>query len=244
MVFDDDAGPRDVQFGGRGIAYSRPVLQGFGLPVHMVVDFLPDQLFYRDSIVSDTYVQGRIVPWSSLEFVQKLRGRFNWQQGGKVHGSIFQRQRRVDFWTSASRIQYVWRWGKLMVTPQYKLMLLRLVDRDREVRLQSELRSIPILRVEYPLLSRTNLRIGIQGLGPIPYRRRDDTSNRNSFEQRTAFVSLTNTSRYFGYDLVTTMGFNADKIKYDSAFQDDRNIHLRTFFVRVLLGFTEFGRPI
>ena len=244
MVFDDDAGPRDVQFGSRGIAYSRPVLQGFGLPVHMVVDFLPDQLFYRDSIVSDTYVQGRLVPWSSLEFVQKLRGRFNWQQGGKVHGGIFQRQRRVDFWTSASRIQYVWRWGKLMVTPQYKLMLLRLVDRERDVRLESELRSIPILRVEYPLLSRTNLRIGIQGLGPVPYRRRDDTSKRNSFEQRTAFVSLTNSSRYFGYDLVTTMGFNADKIKYDSAFLDDRNIHLRTFFVRVLLGFTEFGRPI
>ena len=244
MVFDDDAGPRDVQFGGRGIAYSRPVQQGFGLPVHMVVEFLPDQLFYRDSVVSDTYAQGRVSPWSSLELVQKLRGRFNWQQGGKLHGSIFQRQRRVDFWTSASRIQYVWRWGKLTVTPQYKFMLLRLVDRERDVRLQSELRSIPILRVEYPLLTRTHLRIGFQGLGPVPYRRRDDTSKRNSFEQRTAFASLTNSSRYFGYDLITTVGLNADKIDYDSPFLDDRDIHLRTFFVRVIVGFTEFGRPI
>ena len=243
MVFDDDAGPRDVRFGGRGIAYSRPVQEGFGLPVHMVVEILPDQLFYRDSIVSDSYVQGRVVPWSSLEIVQKLRGRFNWQQGGKTHG-LFQRQRRVDFWTSASRIQYVGRWGKLTVTPQYKLLLLRLVDRERDVRLQSELRSIPILRVEYPLLTRTRLRIGFQGMGPIPYRRRDDTSKRNSFEQRTAFVSLTNSSRYFGYELVTTMGFNADRIEYDSPFLDDRDFHLRTFFVRVLLGFTEFGRPI
>ncbi len=243
MVFDDDAGPRDVRFGGRGIAYSRPVQEGFGLPVHMVVEILPDQLFYRDSIVSDSYVQGRVSPWSSLEIVQKLRGRFNWQQGGETHG-LFQRQRRVDFWTSTSRIQYVGRWGKLTVTPQYKLLLLRLVDRERDVRLQSELRSIPILRVEYPLLTRTHLRIGFQGMGPIPYRRRDDTSKRNSFEQRTAFVSLTNSSRYFGYELVTTMGFNADRIEYDSPFLDDRDFHLRTFFVRVILGFTEFGRPI
>ena len=243
MVFDDDAGPRDVQFGGRGIAYSRPVLQGFGLPVHMVVEIRPDQLFYRDSIVSDTYVRGRVLPWSSLELVQKLRRRFNWQQGGKRHG-LFQRQRRVDFWTSVSRIQYVWRWGKLTVTPQYKLLLSRLMDRERDVRLQSELRSIPILRVEYPLLSRTNLRIGFQGMGPIPYRRRDDTSKRNSFEQRTAFASITNSSRYFGYELMTIMGFNADRTEYDSPFLDDRDIHSRTFFVRVLVGFTEFGRPI
>ncbi len=243
MVFDDDAGPRDVRFGSRGIAYLRPVQEGFGLPVHMVVEILPDQPFYRDSIVSDSYVQGRVVPWPSLEIVQKLRGRFNWQQGGKVHG-LFQRQRRVDFWTSTSRIQYEGRWGKLTVTPKYKLLLLRLVDREREVRLQSELRSIPILRVEYPLLTRTNLRVGFQGFGPIPYRRRDDTSKRNSFERRTVFVSITNSSRYFGYDLVTTMGFNADRIEYDSPFLDDRDFHLRTFFVRVLLGFTEFGRPI
>ena len=244
VVFDDDAGARDVRFGGRGIAYSRPVQPGFGLPVHMVLEFLPDQQFYRDSIVSDTYLEGRVLPWSSIEFVQKLRGRFNWQQGGKLRGGLFQRQRRVDFWTSASRIQYVWRWGKLIVTPQYKLMLLRLVDRDRDVRLESELRSIPILRIEYPLLSRTNLRVGFQGMGPIPYRRRDDTSQRNSFEQRTAFASLTNSSRYFGYELITTMGFNAEKIEYDSPFLDDRDIHVRTFFVTVLVGFTEFGRPI
>ena len=244
VVFDDDAGARDVRFGGRGIAYSRPVQPGFGLPVHMVLEFLPDQQFYRDSIVSDTYLEGRVLPWSSVEFVQKLRGRFNWQQGGKLRGGLFQRQRRVDFWTSASRIQYVWRWGKLIVTPQYKLMLLRLVDRDRDVRLESELRSIPILRIEYPILSRTNLRVGFQGMGPIPYRRRDDTSQRNSFAQRTAFASLTNSSRYFGYELITTMGFNAEKIEYDSPFLDDRDIHVRTFFVTVLVGFTEFGRPI
>ncbi len=243
MVFDDDAGPRDVRFGSRGIAYSRPVQQGFGLPVYMKVEFLPDQLFYRDSVVSDTYVEGRMMPWSSLELVQKLRGRFNWQQGGQRHG-IFQRQRRVDFWTSVSRVQYVWHWRQLTVTSQYKLMLSRLIDQERNVRLRSELRSIPILRMEYPLLARTQLQVGIQGVGPLPYRRLDDTSQYNSFEQRTSFISLINRSRYFGYDLITTMGINANKIEHDSAFLDDRDFDLRTFFMRVLVGFTEFGRLI
>ncbi len=103
---------------------------------------------------------------------------------------------------------------------------------------------MPILRAEYPLLARTHLRVGIQGLGPLPYRRRDDTSARNSFKQHTTFVSLTNRTPYFGYDLVTLVGLNSDKISYDSPFLDDRNIHTWTFFVRVLVGFTEFGRPI
>jgi hypothetical protein len=78
----------------------------------------------------------------------------------------------------------------------------------------------------------------------MPYRRRDDTSKRNSFEQRTAFASLTNSSRYFGYDLITIVGFNAEKIEYDSPFLDNRDVYTRTFFVRMLVGFTEFGRPI
>ena len=98
--------------------------------------------------------------------------------------------------------------------------------------------------MEHPLLSRTHLQVGIQGLGPLPYRHRDDTSKRNSFEQRTAFVSLTNSSRYFGYDLVTFVGLSSEEFEYDSAFQDDRNTRTWTFSVRVLVGFTEFGRPI
>ena len=244
MVFDDDTGPRDIRFAREGISFLRPVQQGFGLPVHVVLEILPDQLFYRDSTVSDTYLTMGVTPWSSLEIAQKLRRRFNWQEGGRAPGGFLQRRRSVDFWTSVSQIRYAWHWGSLVVMPQYKLLLLRLVDRERDVRLQSELRSVPILRAEYPLLARTHLRVGIQGLGPLPYRRRDDTSARNSFKQHTTFVSLTNRTPYFGYDLVTLVGLNSDKISYDSPFLDDRNIHTWTFFVRVLVGFTEFGRPI
>ena len=50
--------------------------------------------------------------------------------------------------------------------------------------------------LEYALLPRTTLRAGVQGLGPLLYRRRDDTSERQSFEQHTSFLSVINTSAY------------------------------------------------
>ena len=83
-------------------------------------------------------------------------------------------------------------------------------------------------------MPRTLLRVGVQGFGPLPYRRRDDTSERRSSEQHTTFFSLTNTSPYFGYELVTIVGFT----------RDHRNFETFEFFVRALVGFTEFGRPI
>ena len=143
-----------------------------------------------------------------------------------------------------SRVQYPMHWGALSLTPQYKLMILRLVDTDRDVRLQSEYRSIPILRLEYPLLRKTSLAAGIQGMGPIPYRRKNRADRRSSFEQRTAFVSVRNNSKYFGYDLVTIVGFNKDSVSFDQISQEGRNLDVWGVFVRTVIGFTEFGRPL
>ena len=215
---------------------------GQGLVKFVIVDFMPDLLFYQDSLVNESNLEGRVRLWSGLDVVQKFRLRFNWQQGGQLRSGRFQRDRRLDFWTSVTRIQHPFQWGKLRFTPQYKFMLLRLEDRERQVRLRSELRSIPILRLEYALSPRTTLRAGMQGLGPLPYRRRDDTSERNSFEQRSSFLSLINTSPYFGYELVTIVGVSKDTQKYDTKFRDQRNLETLEFFVRALIGFTEFGR--
>ena len=67
-----------------------------------------------------------------------------------------------------------------------------LYDQKRGRGIQFETRSIPILRVEYPFLSRTVLRAGFQGVGPLPYRSKDRIAGRNSFEQRTAFLTVPN----------------------------------------------------
>jgi hypothetical protein len=80
-------------------------------------------------------------------------------------------------------------------------------------------------------------------MGPVPYRFSDEAAKRNSFEQRTMFVTVTNQSKYFGYELVTIAGVTKDRLEFDSR-QDRRDLTLLTVFVRGLIGFTEFGRPI
>ena len=198
---------------------------------------------YMDSYVSESYLEGTLQPWPNLNVVQKVRMRLNWQQGGRLYNNLFQRERRLDFWSWVSRVDYTWRWSRLSISPQYKYMLLRLVDQERDLRLRSEIRSIPILRLEYQLLPRTVLKAGLQGFGPLPYHRKE-LSERNSFEQRTTFVNLTNLSHYFGYQLVTIVGMNRDHEEFDTRFQDFRDFDDLTIFVRSMIGFTDLGRPL
>ena len=244
MTFDPDAGPRDALFGGRGPFYIREEFPGTGIPAFIRYRFVLDPLYYRDSFVNETYLEARLHPRQGLEVVQKFRMRFNWLREGQLNQGFFQSARRQDFWTWVGRVQYSRRWRKMELTWQYKLIALRLVDRERDVRLQSEHRSIPIMRLEYPLSARTSLRAGVQGIGPMPYRRRDKVSSQRSFEQRTAFVTVTNRSRYFGYDLVTIAGFSKDSIKFDLGAYEFAEFDTVGFFVRTLVGFTEFGRSI
>ena len=244
MTYDPDAGPRDAFFGSRGPFYTREADPGTGIPAFIRYRFVLDPLYYRDSYVNETCLEGRVHPWPRLQVVQKFRWRFNWLQGGRLNQGYYQGARRQDFWTWVGRVQYSWRWRQVQLTWQYKLMALRLVDRGRDLRLQSEYRSIPIMRLEYLLSARTSLRAGVQGIGPLPYRRRDHVSSQRSFEQRTAFVTLTNRSRYFGYDLVTIAGVGKDAMKFDLDAYEFAEFDTMSFFVRTLVGFTEFGRPI
>ena len=212
-----------------------------------------DLLFYQDSWVEEVYGEARLSPWPALKLEQKLRLRLNWQQGGELHSGLFQSGRRLDSWTVVSQVQYTRGLGRLRVVPQFKFMLLRLVDQGADRpgegsygsrRIYSELRTIPILRLEYPLLPRTTFRAGIQGWGPLPYRVEDQVRERNGFEQRTAFFTLTNRSAYFGYDLYTIVGIRSDRKEFDDLFQRFRNRDGWSFFVRTLVGFTEYGPSI
>ena len=129
-------------------------------------------------------------------------------------------------------------------------MLLHHVDQDTDRlitgayarrTLRSELSLIPILRVEYPLLRRTTLRLGVQGWGPLPYIRHDRVRERNNLERRTAFATLFTRSAYRGYDLHTIIGLKGDNMDYDDRLRRGEEYDTWSFFVRVLTGFTEFG---
>ena len=97
-----------------------------------------DPLLYEDSYVNESYCDARLNPWSTLQLMQKVRLRLNWQQGGELRRGIFQRGRRLDHWTLVSRVDYTYRWSKLSLTPQFKIMLQRLRDQDAELLLRAE----------------------------------------------------------------------------------------------------------
>ena len=203
-----------------------------------------DLLLYEDSYVNDTYLEGHWRPWPSLSVVQKLRLRLNWQQEGLLPSGLLQRKRRLDQWNVVSRADHTRYWGKLMIRPQFKFMLLQLRDQRAERSLRSEVSLIPILRAEYPLMSRSTLQIGIQGMGPFSYRFEDRVAQRNTFERRTKFANLTNRSSYFGYELYTIIGLRKDNLDYDDEFQTFREFDAWSFFIRALVGFNEYGKPL
>ena len=204
----------------------------------------PDLLLYEDSYVNESYLEGQWRLTPGLNVVQKLRLRLNWQQEGLLPSGIFQRGRRLDQWNVVSRADYTRYWGSLKLQPQFKFMLLRLRDQRAERSLRSEVSWIPIVRAEYPLMSRSTLQVGIQGIGPFPYRYRDRAAERHSFERRTKFVNVTNRSSYFGYELFTILGFKKDHLDYDDDFQKFREFDSWTFFIRALVGFSQYGRPL
>ncbi len=204
---------------------------------------VPDLLAYRDSFVNEGYLEGSFER-HRLSVVQKLRLRINWQQGGELRPGLFQRRRRLDLLTWVSRVGKSWSWSSRMeLTAQHKQMLFLQFDHDRGRAVQHEKRSIPILRLRFQLLPRTNLRLGLQGLGPLPYRVADNTGSESS-KRWTAFSTLTNRTSYFGYEMVTIVGLAKDKRRFDEEFRSNRNFHSWSFFVRGLVGFAEFGQPI
>ena len=212
-----------------------------------------DFLLYQNSVVNETNLETDLRLLPRLELDQRFRVRFNWQQESNLPGGISQRQRRLDYWTAISRATYTWHLGRLMVRPRLKLMLLRLVDQHADRlpggkynsrRLISEYRIIPILLASYPIMPRTDLKLGLQGFGPAPYRVKDQVDKSRSFEQRIGFLTVTNRSLYFGYDLHTTIGLERNRRNFDAPLRKTSNVDTWSFFVRALIGFTEYGRAI
>ena len=89
------------------------------------------------------------------------------------------------------------------------------------------------------------MQVGLQGLGPLPYRLEDRVRERNSLRQRIGFLTLTNRSLYFGYDLYTIVGHAARQTCATTTSSGRApTATVGPSFVRTLVGFTEYGRAI
>ena len=199
-----------------------------------------DPLWYENSYVNESYVESWLRPWSTFNVVQKLRLRMNWQQGGRQSAGRIERKRRLDHWTMVNRIDYTWMIGRLSIQPKFKFQMIRFVDQDQDRVMRMEYETMPILQLTLPMMRRTTARLGIQGWGPLPYRFRNSARELDNFERRTLMATITNSSRYFGYDLYTIVGLHRDARTFDAPARKVADFDTLSFFVRGLIGFPDF----
>ena len=199
-----------------------------------------DPLWYENSYVNESYVESWLRPWSTFNVVQKLRLRMNWQQGGRQSAGRIERKRRLDHWTMVNRIDYTWRIGRLSIQPKFKFQMIRFVDQEQDRVMRMEYETMPILQLTLPMMRRTTARLGIQGWGPLPYRFRNNARALDNFERRTLMATITNSSRYFGYDLYTIVGLHRDARTFDAPARKVADFDTLSFFVRGLIGFPDF----
>ena len=199
-----------------------------------------DPLWYENSYVNESYVESWLSPWSTLNLVQKFRLRLNWQRGGRQSAGRIERQRRLDHWTVVNRIDYTWKIGRLSIQPKFKFQMIRFVDQEQDRVMRMEYETMPILQLTFPMMRRTTARLGIQGWGPLPYRFRNDARELDDFERRTLMATITNSSRYFGYDLYTIVGLHRDARKFEAPARQVADFDTLSFFVRALIGFPDF----
>jgi hypothetical protein len=199
-----------------------------------------DPLWYENSYVNESYLENWLRPWSTLNLVQKIRLRLNWQRGGRQSAGRIERQRRLDHWTVVNRIDYTWMVGRLSIQPKFKFQMIRFVDQEQNRVMRMEHETMPILQLTLPLMRRTTARLGIQGWGPLPYRFENSARKLDDFERRTLMATITNGSRYFGYDLYTILGLHRDARKFDSRARKVADFDTLSFFIRALIGFPDY----
>ncbi len=139
--------------------------------------------------------------------------------------------------------------GRLRLNPQLKVRTQR-TSRFGEFTpgkpanqvVRSEQQFIPIIRLDYALTERTDLRIGLQGFGsktgPFAVQIRDLKMPSNDINQTTYAVALSNKSSYGGYNVVVDAGYKyttASLPRYPDPRYRDRDISY--IFMTVYAGF-------
>jgi hypothetical protein len=186
-----------------------------------------DQLYYRNSVVSTTYVEGE------LECVRGLKVRLNAKYDQNFQRrTAHQRGDRITSlaWVAAS--EYVIRWGKAVVRAQLKYTMLRRHDDKGRLLPVFEKQLYPMLRVDYPLTPNTALRFGVQG--PARYINVvNESANQVSWD---SIASLANTSSYSGYNIVMSTGYQLRRRTMTDRSRRGEDVDFSLVFLRMIVG--------
>ena len=198
---------------------------------------MKDRLEYKDSISNRFFIEARLTKIPSLNVTNNVKYEVNWQRERSFRNGSYQDEDRIGLLTMVSKADYTWRLGKLWITPQLKLMFLKRVRRSLDFAVDYERYFIPILRFDYFITQKTLIRAGIQGFPGLEYEYTDFIDNINSFKMRTSIFSVSNVSRYFGYNIVTNLGIMFEKRDYADPQRGYEDYDYSNAFLRVILGY-------
>ncbi|HCL30306.1 MAG TPA: hypothetical protein DIC52_17975 [Candidatus Latescibacteria bacterium] len=193
---------------------------------------LRDPLLMRHSWVNTAFVRAGYIQVPQLTAEVTLKYDSNFQQS-----TAFQLDNRISDLAMVVRADYKWRpWKELRVIPQLKWLRQRLKDDEQQVLAINESYFYPILKLEYPISSRTVAKLGAQGFPFLKSTYRSKTAPRTDFDSEVYVAMVSNTSSYVGYQINVNAGFERRTRKFLDVSRRDQDIDYSRIFLRAIAG--------
>ena len=194
----------------------------------------PDRLGSRDTVSNFTFFETGLMAVPDVNLRNIITFGFSELEGDPVVDPFITRPGRYTGVSMMNKIDYTWRRGRLTVRPQFKHLYYRSTSPERQLPSSQSRQVIPILRADYEITPRTELKTGIQG---FPFWREKTTYAVRPESQRTRLTytaMIQNRSNYLGYDLVLLMGTYRIEYQYTGSARPGSG-SLQYFF-RVFIG--------
>ena len=136
--------------------------------------------------------------------------------------------------TMVNKVDYTYEHGRLRVSPQLKHIYQRSKFPERAIPNQQRRWIMPILRGDFRLGPRTQLRTGIQGLPLLRERSLDSANPEQDFRRTTYTGFIQNSSNYLGYDLSMLMGIYRTRQVFTGSSRPSSGF--LEYFFRVFIG--------
>ena len=193
---------------------------------------LPDPLLMRDSWVNTTYARVRYIRVPKLNLEMSFKYDRNFQQSTAV-----QPDNSVSDLAVVVKADYEWNpWKQLRVIPQAKWLRQRLDDDERRVLEINERYFYPILRLEYPVSTRTTVKLGAQGFPFLKSTFRSEVIPGSNFDSEVYVAMVSNTSFYVGYQLNINAGFERRTRTFSDRSRSDQDVDYSRIFLRAIAG--------
>lgn len=190
-----------------------------------------DQLSYRDSYVSSSYINTKLFRIPNFTVDMKFVYDINHQ-----NKTSYQPENDIIRRSQVFKADYKYYLNKLLIMPQVKFQTLKITDHRAYAHTVHEQYFYPILRVEYPLTFNTSIKAGAQGMPGLNSTVRNLVNSQMNYDQRNYLVMVQTRSLYNGYDFFLNFG-------YEQYWQDLHGIMYKQYsrtdkilFIKLIVG--------